>query len=126
MTRDAHARTSGEGPEPLYDINVATPSHAERARTMVAQIPTGTLGSIGLDPAGFPYTSFITVGFDAGQPVFLISELAEQFGTSEVMCVFRYGGMGHAEAMRNMGLFAEQVLPVVQQLAPEPMKLAAL
>lgn len=53
-----------------------------------------------------------------------ISELAEQFGTSEVMGIFRYGGMGHAEAKRNMELFAEQVLPAVQQLAPEPMALA--
>ena len=52
-----------------------------------------------------------------------ISELAHQFGTSEIMGIFRYGGMGHAEATRNMELFADQVLPHIQQLAPEPMSL---
>lgn len=53
-----------------------------------------------------------------------ISELAEQFGTSEIMGIFRYGGMGHEEAARNMELFADQVLPVVQQLNPQPMAMA--
>lgn len=77
MTRDAHARTSGKTTEPLYDVNVATPSHAERARTLVAQSSTGTLASLGVDPAGYPYASFVTVAFDAGKPVLLISELAE-------------------------------------------------
>jgi len=52
-----------------------------------------------------------------------ISELAVQFGTSEIMGIFRYGGMGYAEAQRNMELFADQVLPEVQKLAPEPMAL---
>ena len=50
-----------------------------------------------------------------------ISELAEQFGTSEIMGVFRYGGMSHAEAARSMALFAEQALPEVQRLDPAPM-----
>ena len=50
-----------------------------------------------------------------------IAELATQFGTSEIMGIFRYGGMGNAEAMRSMELFAERVLPEVQRLSPEPM-----
>ncbi len=54
-----------------------------------------------------------------------ISELAHQFGTSEIMGIFRYGGMGHAEAERNMQLFAERVLPEVQKLTPQPMALTA-
>ncbi len=54
-----------------------------------------------------------------------LSELAEQFGTSEVMCVFRYGGMDHATAARSMELFADQVLPKVQQLNPAPMALSS-
>ncbi|MDH3683945.1 MAG: LLM class flavin-dependent oxidoreductase [Acidimicrobiia bacterium] len=54
-----------------------------------------------------------------------ISELAHQFGTSEIMGIFRYGGMEFDEAQRNLELFAEQVLPVVKELAPEPMSLAA-
>src|SRR4051812_35443992 len=77
MTTDAHARPSGEAPEPLYDITVPTPTHAERARTLVAGIATGTLCTIAVEPAGYPYGSFVTVGFDGGNPVFLISTLAE-------------------------------------------------
>ncbi len=76
-SQDAHAQPSGNGPEPLYDTAVATPSHAERARTMVAQLTTGTLSSLASDPAGYPYGSFVTIAFDDGSPVFLLSELAE-------------------------------------------------
>ena len=54
-----------------------------------------------------------------------IAELADQFGTSEIMGIFRYGGMGKEEATANMELFAEQVLPEVQKLTPEPMALAS-
>jgi alkanesulfonate monooxygenase SsuD/methylene tetrahydromethanopterin reductase-like flavin-dependent oxidoreductase (luciferase family) len=55
-----------------------------------------------------------------------ISELAEQFGTSEIMGVFRYGGMGSAEATRSMVLFAEQALPEIQRLNPAPMSLSSV
>jgi hypothetical protein len=48
MSDDAHGRPSGVAPEPLYDVNVATPTHAERARTLVAQISTGTLCTLTL------------------------------------------------------------------------------
>jgi alkanesulfonate monooxygenase SsuD/methylene tetrahydromethanopterin reductase-like flavin-dependent oxidoreductase (luciferase family) len=54
-----------------------------------------------------------------------MSELAEQFGTSEIMGIFRYGGMGHDEAVRNLELFADQVLPEVRKLSPAPMSLTA-
>src|SRR5437763_15605586 len=74
---DAHSRPSGDAPEPLYDVNVPTPTHAERARTLVAQISTGTLCTLAVEPAGYPYGSFVTVAFDGGNPVFLISALAE-------------------------------------------------
>jgi len=77
MTQDAHRRPSGDAPEILYDVNVPTPTHAERARTLVAQIPTGTLCTIAQEPNGYPYGSFVTVAFDEGNPVFLISGLAE-------------------------------------------------
>ena len=77
MREDAHARPSGDAPEPLYDVNVPTPSHAERARTLVAQIATGTLCTLAIDPEGYPYGSFVTVAFEDGNPVFLISQLAE-------------------------------------------------
>src|ERR1700692_3959480 len=77
MSEDAHARPSGNAPEPLYDVNIPTPTHAERARTLVARISTGTLCTLALEPEGYPYGSFVTVAFDAGDPVFLISGLAE-------------------------------------------------
>ena len=64
-------------PEPLYDVNIPTPTHAERARTLVARISTGTLCTLAVDPEGYPYGSFVTVAFDSGNPVFLISGLAE-------------------------------------------------
>ena len=77
MSKDAHARSSGDAPESLYDVDIPTPTHAERARTLVAQISTGTLCTLAMEPAGYPYGSFVTVAFENGAPVFLISRLAE-------------------------------------------------
>src|SRR5512132_1119083 len=77
MSERAHARPAREAPEPLYDVNIPTPTHAERARTLVARISTGTLCTLALEPEGYPYGSFVTVAFDNGDPVFLISGLAE-------------------------------------------------
>ena len=77
MREDAHARPAGDAAEPLYDANVPTPTHAERARTLVAHVSTGTLCTLALEPQGYPYGSLVTVAFDNGDPVFLISGLAE-------------------------------------------------
>jgi putative heme iron utilization protein len=77
MSEDAHARPTRDAPEPLYDVNIPTPTHAERARTLVARISTGTLCTLALEPEGYPYGSFVTVAFDNGNPIFLISGLAE-------------------------------------------------
>jgi putative heme iron utilization protein len=77
MSNDAHARPADGATEPLYDVNVPTPTHAERARTLVAQLATGTLCTLAVEPEGYPYGSFVTVAFDGGNPVFLISALAE-------------------------------------------------
>ena len=77
MSNDAHARPPKYVTEPLYDVDIPTPSHAERARSMVSLIATGTLCTVGHEPAGYPYGSFVTVAFDGGHPVFLISALAE-------------------------------------------------
>jgi putative heme iron utilization protein len=74
---DAHARSSGDAPPPLFDPDIPTPSHAERARTLVARITTGTLCTLAAEPVGYPYGSFVTVAFDAGDPVFLVSTMAE-------------------------------------------------
>ena len=77
MSEDAHARPSGDASEPLYDAHVPTPTHAERARTLVAQISTGTLCTLAIEPPGYPYGSFVTVAFENGSPIFLFSALAE-------------------------------------------------
>src|ERR1700736_3651179 len=77
MTEDAHSRPSGDSPASMYDVNIPTPTHAERARTLVAQISKGTLCTLAQEPKGYPYGSLVTVAFDNSNPVFLISELAE-------------------------------------------------
>jgi heme iron utilization protein len=74
---DAHASPDGNRPTPLYDVSVRTPTHAERARTLAEQVSVGTLCTLALTPKGHPYGSLVTMAFDAGQPLFLISELAE-------------------------------------------------
>src|SRR5215475_12443326 len=77
MSEDAHSRPAGHAPQPLYDVTIPTPTHAERARTLVAQISTGTLCTLAHEPDGYPYGSFVTVAFDRENPIFLISRLAE-------------------------------------------------
>src|SRR4026209_2168258 len=77
MPENRHSHPSASAQEPLFDVNIPTPTHAERARTLVSQISTGTLCTLALEPEGYPYGSFVTVAFDEGNPVFLISALAE-------------------------------------------------
>lgn len=72
--KDAHA-SGGTSQALLYDANVPTPTHAERAHTLAAAIGTGTLCT--LDPRGYPYGSFVTYALHEGCPVFVISEMAE-------------------------------------------------
>ena len=77
MKADPHARPRGEPEELLYDPDVATPTHAERAMTLACRERTATLCTIAREPEGFPYGSFVTFAIQAGNPVFLISGLAE-------------------------------------------------
>jgi heme iron utilization protein len=72
-----HATPRRAEEEPLYDPGVATPSHAERARTLVARLATGALATLAREPAGHPYASFVTFALDGADAIFLISELAE-------------------------------------------------
>ena len=37
MREDAHARQTGDAPEPLYNLDIPIPTHAERARTLVGR-----------------------------------------------------------------------------------------
>jgi putative heme iron utilization protein len=77
VSRDAHASPGAEPEEALYDPDVATPTPAERARTLLASASSGALGSVAAEPAGYPYGSFVTFALHDGDPVFCISELAE-------------------------------------------------
>lgn len=76
MTNDAHGRPSGAAPSFTRD-DVPAASHAERARTLVAAESTATLCTLALEPSGYPYGSFVTFALHEGQPVFLISRIAE-------------------------------------------------
>ncbi len=73
---DQHARPRG-AEEPLYDVDIPTPTHAERARTLIESLSTATLCTIATEPAGFPYGSFVTYAANNGNPLFFISALAE-------------------------------------------------
>jgi putative heme iron utilization protein len=77
LSDDQHARPASDTEPPLYDPDLPAPTHAERARTLVASIATGTLCTIAKEPSGFPYGSFVTFATEASDPVFFISTLAE-------------------------------------------------
>lgn len=71
-------RGSGGGrQELLYDPTIPTPSHAERARTLVSSVGSGTLSTHAVELDGHPYGSLVLFALHEGAPVFLISELAE-------------------------------------------------
>jgi putative heme iron utilization protein len=53
---------------------VPAPSHAERARSLVAGQRTGALST--LTEEGFPYGSYVTFAVDGDAPVFLVSTMA--------------------------------------------------
>ena len=50
------------------------------------------------------------------------SELAEMFGTDEIMFIFKYGSMPMAAAEKSMTLFAKEVMPALQALNPRPLE----
>lgn len=50
------------------------------------------------------------------------SELAELFGTDEIMFIFKYGSMPMAAAEKSMRLFAKEVLPALQALDTRPLE----
>ena len=69
---DGPAAPPSAGPPP------PEPSHAERARTVVAAQSRGALSTLAVEPAGAPFGSVITYGLDAaGRPSFFVSTLAE-------------------------------------------------
>lgn len=68
---------TGGGDHPAAPA-VPEPTHAERARTLVAQENRGVLSTVGLDPAGYPFGSVATYALDpAGRPIVFVSTMAE-------------------------------------------------
>ncbi|MCX4239370.1 HugZ family pyridoxamine 5'-phosphate oxidase [Paraliomyxa miuraensis] len=63
--------------EPLYDLEIPTPSHPERARTLVAGVGSGALSTAAAELDGHPYGSLVLFALHDGSPVLLISEMAE-------------------------------------------------
>ena len=54
------------------------PSHAERARTLVASSNRCVLSTVALDPSGYPFGSMATYATDdAGRPIVFVSTMAE-------------------------------------------------
>ena len=52
------------------------------------------------------------------------TELAEQFGTDEIMFIFKYGSMPADKAAASMQLFADEVMPALKELSPRPIEVA--
>jgi heme iron utilization protein len=66
---------AGSGPE---RPPAPEPTHAERARTLVANGNRGVLSTVALDPAGYPFGSVATYAIDkAGRPIVFVSTMAE-------------------------------------------------
>ena len=88
MSEDAHARPTRDAPELLYDVSIPTPTHAERARTLVVQISTGTLCTLAV-PAEYsvPVVAVAVAGhrlipFSGSMTALLIALLASLRATT--------------------------------------------
>jgi putative heme iron utilization protein len=69
---DQHANPTREAP--LTPDDTPAPTHAERARTMIAGLRTGTLATLG--EGGYPHASYVTFAMRGPNPVFLVSTMA--------------------------------------------------
>ena len=77
---------------------------------MLAADPTPFLrGFVDSHPWGTP-----------AQTIKRATELAESFGTDEILFVFKYRGMPMAQAEKSMRLFAREVMPPLKELRPRP------
>lgn len=60
------------------------------------------------------------------QTIARATELAESFGTDEIMFIFKYGSMPIGKATKSMKLFAKEVMPALKELSPRPMEAVAV
>tara|TARA_Y100000588_G_scaffold221701_1_gene235603 strand:+ start:239 stop:1090 length:852 start_codon:yes stop_codon:yes gene_type:complete len=97
--------------ELLYDPNVPTASHAEQARTLASKMGTATLCTMSVEPQGYPYGSFVTYALYEGNPIFLISSLAEHTknlnNDSKASLLIAETGEGNPLALGRVTLIGE-------------------
>ena len=55
------------------------------------------------------------------QTIARATELANAFGTDEIMFIFKYGAMPMVDAEKSMRLFAKEVMPALKEIRPEPL-----
>jgi alkanesulfonate monooxygenase SsuD/methylene tetrahydromethanopterin reductase-like flavin-dependent oxidoreductase (luciferase family) len=55
------------------------------------------------------------------QTIARATELANAFGTDEIMFIFKYGAMPMEVAEKSMRLFAKEVMPALKKLSPKPL-----
>jgi alkanesulfonate monooxygenase SsuD/methylene tetrahydromethanopterin reductase-like flavin-dependent oxidoreductase (luciferase family) len=75
------------------------------------------------------FTRSIVDSHPWGTPDMVIDKLtehAENFGTSEIACVIKYGGMPQHKAQSSLRLLAEKVLPVMKERAFGPISMSAV
>jgi putative heme iron utilization protein len=92
--------------EPLYDVSIPTPTHAERARTLAHRIGTAVLAT--LEPSGHPYASVVLTTIFEGTPVLLISGLATHtknlLGDARCSLLFREADAGNPLALGRLSI----------------------
>lgn len=69
MAREDHPADPAQRPP--------APTHAESARALAGRMKTGTLCTLSQEPPGYPYGSFVTYALRGGEPILLLSALAE-------------------------------------------------
>lgn len=75
MSDDPH---SHGGPPTYTQPGARAPTHAERTRTLVTACDSGTLSTLAVEPAGYPFGSVATYALDDdGTPLVLMSSMAE-------------------------------------------------
>jgi alkanesulfonate monooxygenase SsuD/methylene tetrahydromethanopterin reductase-like flavin-dependent oxidoreductase (luciferase family) len=86
-------------------------SYARTQRALRADASQFLRGFVDSHPWGTP-----------DQTIARATELANTFGTDEIMFVFKYGSMPIDQATRSMHLFADEVMPALKELCPAPME----
>jgi len=76
MSLDAHGRPT-DLPLVFTSDDVPAPTHADRARTLLASQSTGALGTLATEPSGHPYVAYVTFALDGSTPIFCLSRIAE-------------------------------------------------